>query len=81
MHTACSSSRLMGGGEGACLIACWDIYPPLGVGLETPRVGLETPQVWAWRSPWPDPSTFSLVVGLETYKACWDTTPPCEQNS
>ena len=33
--------------------------------------------VWAWRPP-PDqiPLNSPLVVGLETYKACWDTTPP-----
>ena len=49
------------------------IHPP-GVGLETP------PPVWAWRPPWPDPST-SPPPGcgpedpLETCcKACWDTT-------
>ena len=52
--------------------------PPPGVSLETP------PQVWAWRPPRcgpgdpprPDPSTSLLGMGLETYKACWDTTPP-----
>ena len=63
---------------------------PLGVGLETPP-GCgpgDPPQMRAWRCPWvwawrpppaprPDPSTSSLGVGLETYKACLDTTPPC----
>ena len=37
------------------------LTPPLGVGLKTP------PQL--------DPSTSHLCVGLETCKACWDTTP------
>ena len=36
---------------------------PLGMGLETPP-------------PQPDPSISLLGVGLETCKACWDTTPP-----
>ena len=54
--TACSISRLLGGG-GICLSACWDTPPgcgpgdPPGVGLETPSG--QTPQlppwVWAWR--------------------------------
>ena len=59
---------------------------PLGVGLETPQVwAWRPPQVrplnlppwmWAWRPPpRPDPSTSPLGVGLETCKACWDTTP------
>ena len=34
------------------------------------------PWVWAWRPPRQDPSTSPLSVGLETYKACWDTPPP-----
>ena len=43
----------------------------------------DPPQVWPWR-PWqcgpgdpprPDPSTSPLGMGLETCKACWDTTP------
>ena len=46
-------------------------------------MGLETPQVWAWRPPWmwawrpprPDPLTSPLGVGLETCKTFWDTTP------
>ena len=46
MHTTLSSSCLLGG---VCLSACWGTHP-LGVGLETPLV-------WAWRSPRPDPST------------------------
>ena len=66
MHTARSSSRLLGGG--VCLSACWDTppwvwawrpsqcgpgNPPPGIGLETPPG--QTPQlppwVWAWRPP------------------------------
>ena len=88
MHTARSSSRLLGGGLPQCILG----YPP-GVGLEIPLgVGLETPQVWACRHALgvgletppgvgletppsrPDPSTSPLGVGLETCKACWDTT-------
>ena len=55
MHTARSSSHLLGG---VYLGACWDT-PPLGVGLETPSpsVDLETPWVGAWRPLQPDPST------------------------
>ena len=65
MHTAHSSSRLLGGGGVCCLSAYWDtprcvpgarlgvgLDNPLGVGLETPGVGLET-----------------LGVGLETPQA------------
>ena len=55
-RTACSSSRLPGD-----LPQCMLGYTPLGVGLETP-----SPWVWAWRPPWPDPSTSTLGVGLET---------------
>ena len=57
MRTARSSSRLLGG----CLPQCMLGYThPLAVGLET------HPQVWAWRPPRPDPSTFPLGVGQET---------------
>ena len=57
--------------------------PPMAVavhggGLPQCMLGY-TPQVWAWRPPWPDPST-SPPPGcgpedpLETCcKACWDT--------
>ena len=53
MHTARSSSRLMGG---VCLSACWDTHTTPGSGpgdtpLPSPGVGLGTPQVWAWRPP------------------------------
>ena len=51
MRTARSSTRLLGGGGGVCLSACWDTAPSLGVDLET---------------PWPDPITSPLGVGLET---------------
>ena len=44
---------------GVCLSACWYI-PQCGPGDPPPR---------------PDPSTSPLGVGLETRKACWDTTP------
>ena len=47
--------------------------PGCGPG-DPPGCGLETPQVWAWRPPWPDPSTPPLGVSLETCKAYWDTT-------
>ena len=65
---------------GVCLIACWDTRPtPLGVGLENP-------QVWAWRPPGqtpqpppgfgpgdppPTPQPPSLGVGLETHPPLW----------
>ena len=77
MRTARSSSCW--GGLPQCMLGYTPGYtpgnPPLGVDLETPPgVGLETPQVWAWRSPpWLDPSTSPLGVGLETCKACLDT--------
>ena len=53
--------------------------PPEQAHTPTPRAG--TPQsdplqlppwVWAWTR---SPSTSPLGVGLETCKACWDTTP------
>ena len=74
MRTARSSSRLGGGVVFASVHAG---IPPC-VGLETPLgVGLETPQVWAWRPPQARPLNFPPPgVGLETCKACWGTTPP-----
>ena len=80
MRTACSSSHW--GVLPQCMLGC----TPLGVGLQTPQVWAwrplhlgvgcgpgdppgcgpgdhpsQTPQLppwlWAWRSPWPDPST------------------------
>ena len=80
MRTARSSSRLLGGLPHHML---GYTYPP-GVGLETPQVlAWRPPQVWARRhppgvgleTPLPDPSSSSLGVGLETCKACWDTPP------
>ena len=66
MHATCSSSRPWWGG--ICLSTCWNSHSP-GVGLKTSTsVGLET--------PWPDPSTSPLGVGMETCKPCWDTTHP-----
>ena len=53
MRTAHNSTHLLG--EGVCLSACWDTHS-LGVGLETP-------QVWAWRHP--------LGVDLETPWGVW----------
>ena len=52
-------------GEGGCLSACWDTPPGCGPG-DHPGCGPGDPQVWAWRPPWPDPSTSPLGVGLET---------------
>ena len=64
MRTARTNSRL-----GECIIACNEA-DPLGVGLETP-------QVWAWRPlPRPDPSTSPLVVVLETSPARPLNFPP-----
>ena len=68
---------------GVCLSACWDTAPwvwawrpPWVFAWRPPRPDPSTsPWVWAWRPPWPDPSTSLLGVGLETCKACWDTTP------
>ena len=82
MHTASSSSHLLGG-LSQCMLGytprCGP-WTPLGVGPGTPLgVVLETPQ--------PDPSTsplgvdlvrplkLPLAMGLVTCKACWDTTP------
>ena len=90
MHTACSSSRLLGRGSAS-----------VQTEIPSPRCGPgDPPQVCAWRPPWygpgdplsvcletplgvgletpfrPDPSTSFLGVGLETCKACWDTNPP-----
>ena len=53
---------------GVCFSACWDKAPL----AQTPQL---PSWVWAWRPPWPDPSTSPLGVGLDTCKACWDTTP------
>ena len=73
MRTARSSSHR----GRVCLSACWDTHTP-GCGPGDPP-----PWVYAWRPPWcgprdpsrPDPSTSPLGMGLETCKACWDTTP------
>ena len=51
------------------LSACWGTPPPqMWAWRPPPGVGLET-------TPQPDPSTSPLGVGLETCKACLDTTP------
>ena len=79
MHTACSSSCR--GDLPQCMLGhtppgCGPGTPP-GCGPGDPHVwAWRPPQVWAWRPPWPDPSTSPLGVGLETCKACWDTTTP-----
>ena len=60
----------------------WACRPP-------PCMGLETPQARPLKfllgcgpgAPWPDPSTSPLGVGLETCKACWDTTPPAARHA
>ena len=59
----------------------WEQAPPSGSRHPPPRSRhppwLDPPQlppwVWAWTR---SPSTSPLDVGLETSKACWDTTPP-----
>ena len=66
MSTARGSSHP---GRGVCLSACWDTQPPLGVGLENPRV-------WAWRPP---QETCCKACWDTTCNAYWDTTPH-EQN-
>ena len=63
----------------------WAWRPPRCGPGDPPGVGLETPQARPFNfplgcgpgdPPWPDPSTSPLGVGLETCKACWDTTTP-----
>ena len=69
MHTAWSSSHLLGG---VCLSACWDT-PRCVPG--DPWCGPGDTQVWAWRPPgcWPgDP----LVVGLEDPPGQMPELPP-----
>ena len=62
MRTSRSSSRWEGWGGGVCLSACWD---------------RPSPQVWAWRPPWPDPSQ------LPSWASAWrpwpdpPQLPPC----
>ena len=55
----------------------WAWRPPVCGPGDTPRCGPGEPAtpspVRAWSLPWPDPSSSPLGVGLETYKACWDT--------
>ena len=80
MRTARSSTHLLGGSA-----PVHARIPPWCGPREPPWVWAwrPPPQVWAWRPPWmwawrpprPDPSTSPLGVGLETCKACWDTTP------
>ena len=51
---------------------------PLGCGPgDTPgQIPSTSPWVSAWRPPWPDPPELPPPgVGLETCKACWDSTP------
>ena len=70
MRTACSSSHLLGGHAGI------PSSPP-GVGLETPARPLNIPLgCGPGDPPQARPLNFPLSVGLETYKACWDTTRP-----
>ena len=77
MHATHSSSHQPGG----CLPQCMLGYPPgyepgdppncgpgahLGVGLETPQVwAWRPPQVWAWRSPQCGPGDHPPGMGLE----------------
>ena len=52
-------------------------YTPQVVGLETLLgVGLETPQVWAWRPPWPDPSISPWVWAWKPARLVGIPTPP-----
>ena len=61
MRTVRSSSRLLGWG-GVCLPQCMLGYThpgpwtghPLGLGLDTPRPGPDTPRAWAWTPLWAD---------------------------
>ena len=76
MHTARSSSHLLEGVSasvhaGIHTPRVWAWRPPPGCGPwdHPPGCGTADP-------PRPDPSTSPLGVGLETCKACWDTTPP-----
>ena len=82
IRTARSSSRLLGGGVSASVHV--GIPPGCGPG-DTPLVWawrppqarpLNSPWVWAWRpGPGQTPQLPPPGVGLETCKACWDTTP------
>ena len=59
MHTASSSSHLLGG-----LSQCMLGYTPQ-CGPRTPQVWAQgLPWVWAWRPPQPDPPPFPLGVDL-----------------
>ena len=68
MCTASGSSHPREVGLPQCMLGYTTLCPSPSVDLETPppRCGLGTPQVWAWRPPWPDNSTSPLGVGLET---------------
>ena len=78
-HTTHSSSHQ----AGVCLSTCWDT-PHLGVGLETPQVwawrppwvwAWRPPQVWACRPPWPDPSSSPLGCGPGNLQGMLGYTP------
>ena len=43
-----------------------NIPPGCGPGDPPGQTPQHPPRVWAWRPPWPDPSTSPLGVGLET---------------
>ena len=65
MHTTHSSCPQLCVFGGVCLSACWHTHTPRCGPVDPLGVGLETPQVWAWRPPRPDPSTSPLGVGME----------------
>ena len=89
MRTACGSSHLWGGGLPQCMLGY--IPPRCGPGDPPWVWAWRPPWVCAWRPPGSGPGDPlglgleiplgqtpqlpPLGVGLETCKACWDTTP------
>ena len=63
-------------GVGLETLKVWAWRPPQVWACRPPGCGPEdTPRCGPGDPPWPDPSTSPLGVGLETCKACWDSTP------
>ena len=71
------------GGEVGVAACLWSggVRIPACTGADTPPpvVGMETPSCVNLETPPARPLNFPLGEGLETCKACWDTTPPTPQ--
>ena len=65
-----------GCGPGDPLIRPLNFPPGCGPGDPPGQTPQLLPWVWAWRPPWPDPSTSHLGVGLETALARPVNFPP-----